>query len=314
MKLPPLKTLPVFEAVARLNSFTRAAEELHVSQSAVSHRIRQLEGYLGETLFHRGGRNLSLTEEGLQYYEAVSTALAQIERASEQLQGNEDTRLRLAVYSSFAVTWLIPRLPHLQRRHPQLDLMLEMMSEMPHLSDRVADCFIAINARQRGFSTEPVYAECLFAICSRQFWRQVCEALIQDGLIDDTEPARIDPAWLGRFPLLSATSIFERKGEDWRRWYDAVDQRPPEGGRMQHFSHMLLAHEACRHHQGIALANDYMFDEAADPDLVRLPCHSISTGDVFHFACKTSRRNEPAIRLLRQWVRQQAISSGLRKA
>jgi LysR family transcriptional regulator, glycine cleavage system transcriptional activator len=95
MKLPPLKTLPVFEAVARLNSFTRAAEELHVSQSAVSHRIRQLEGYLGETLFHRGGRNLSLTEEGLQYYEAVSTAR---HRSSAPASSSRASRTRACVW------------------------------------------------------------------------------------------------------------------------------------------------------------------------------------------------------------------------
>ena len=83
MKLPPLKALPVFEAVARLNSFSMAAQELAVSQSAVSHQIKQLETYLGEKLFWRSGRTLALTDEGRQYLDAISTALLQIERASE---------------------------------------------------------------------------------------------------------------------------------------------------------------------------------------------------------------------------------------
>src|SRR5690554_2765049 len=121
MRLPPLKALPVFEAVARLNSFSYAAQELHISQSAVSHHIRQLEDYLGEPLFLRGGRRIALTDEGHQYFEQIGSALSQIERASEQLQGNEETLIRLAVYSSFAVSWLIPRMHRLQRLHPQLD-------------------------------------------------------------------------------------------------------------------------------------------------------------------------------------------------
>lgn len=120
MQLPPLKALPVFEAVARLNSFSRAGVELHISQSAVSHQIKALETYLGEVLFSRGGRHLELTEEGRIFHENVSSALVQIERASEQLRGNEETQLRFAVFSSFAVRWLVPRLPLLQRAHPKL--------------------------------------------------------------------------------------------------------------------------------------------------------------------------------------------------
>ena len=96
MKLPPLKALPVFEAVARLNSFSLAAEELSVGQSAVSHQIKLLETYLGESLFTRTGRYLALTDEGRQYFDAVSTALLQIERASEQLLGQDTARLRLS--------------------------------------------------------------------------------------------------------------------------------------------------------------------------------------------------------------------------
>ena len=137
MKLPPLRALPVFEAVARLNSFSLAAEELSVSQSAVSHQIKQLETYLGEKLFWRQGRTLTLTDEGRQYLDAVGSALLQIERASEQLLGREEARLRLSVFSSFAVRWLVPRLPELQRLHPQVELSLEMSTENPVLSDRV---------------------------------------------------------------------------------------------------------------------------------------------------------------------------------
>lgn len=311
MKLPPLKTLPVFEAVARLSSFSRAATELHISQSAVSHQIRQLEDYLGEPLFLRAGRRISLTEEGGQYYENIGPALHQIERASGQLQGEEDTQLRLAIYSSFAVSWLIPRLPRLQRLHPQLDLDLEMLSELPRMSDRVGDAFIAINPRQRGFSSELLYTERMFPVCSPTYWQQIREDLSARGLIEGPEPERVETAWIQHYTLLSATSIFEKKNEDWRRWLAADRHDLAPGTRVQHFSHMLLAHEAARHHQGIALSNDYMFNPD-DPGLVPLPCHRLTTGDEFHFAYKTARRNEPGIRTLRQWLVREAIRSGLR--
>lgn len=310
MKLPPLKPLPVFEAVARLGSFSLAAGELNISQSAVSHQIRQLEDYLGEPLFLRTGRRIRLTEEGIQYQEQIGTALKQIERASGQLQGEEETQLRLAIYSSFAVSWLIPRLPRLQRQHPQIDLDMEMLSELPRMSDRIGDAFIAINPNQRGFSSELLYRERMFPVCSRQYWRQMLDRLRSEGVMDETEPDHLPTAWIQRFTLLSATSIFDKKNEDWRRWLAADEHTLEPATRVQHFSHMLLAHEAARHHQGIALSNDYMFNPD-DPVLMPLPCHRLTTGDEFHFAYKTARRNEPGIRLLRQWLIGEAVRSGL---
>ncbi len=310
MKLPPLKTLPAFETVARLNSFSRAAEELNLTQSAISHQIRALEDSLGEALFIRAGRKLSLTEAGEQFLDAVAPALAQIERAASRLRGSSDERLRLAVPSSLAVCWLIPRLPQFQRQHPEIDLELEMLSDMPQMSDRIADCFLTVRYAQRGYQSRRLYVEQLFAICSRQYWQQMQKRLKEDGLIENEEPRTIHPEWLLRFRLLSAASLFDQPGEDWRRWFEAAGSELPKSTRLHHFSHMLLAHEAARHDQGIALANDYMIDTAADPDLERLPVPSMNTGDEFHLAYKTSRRNEPAIRALDGWLQEQAARSG----
>lgn len=311
MKLPPLKALPVFEAVARLNSFSRAADELSVSQSAVSHQIRLLEGYLGEYLFTRQGRYLALTEHGRHYLEGVTSALFQIERASEQLQGKPDTQVRLALFSSFAVRWLIPNLPYLQRQHPELDLQLEMINESPQLSDRVADCFITLQNDHRGFTTDLLYTERLFPICSRTYWQHMCSDLYHEGLIETPEPTAIEPGLLMRYPLLSTFSIFGEQKDDWRRWLAEVGLSLDPGTRFQHFSHMLLGLEAARHHQGLALTNDYMYNANEDPDLVRLPCHTLITGDRFFFAFKTSRRQEAGIQMVRQWIRQRAAITDL---
>ncbi len=311
MELPPLKTLPVFEAVARLNGFSRAAEALNISQSAVSHRIRQLEDHLGETLFIRGGRHMELTPEGERYLEAVAPALARIERASRALRGQPGTRLRLAVPGSFAVRWLIPRLHLFNRAHPDLELSMEMLSDMPPMSERLADCFIAISPSQRGYLSECLYRERLFPIASPGLGETLRRSR---GTAPDGSESELEPADLAGYPLLSATSIFERQGEDWRRYFRASGLDLPTAARLHVFSHMLLAHEAARHHQGIALSNDYMVDTEVDSDLVRLPGPSFATGDEFHFAYKSSRRNEPAIRRLRDWLMEQARRSGLSEA
>ncbi|MFC3851665.1 LysR substrate-binding domain-containing protein [Salinispirillum marinum] len=308
MKYPPLKAMATFETVARLNSFSQAADELHISQSAVSHQIRLLEDFLGETLFRRLGRYLELSDVGYAYYEAIAPALAQIQRATVEVQGQETLSVRLALFSSFAVRWLIPRLPDLQRQHPTLDLALEMMNEAPQLTDRVADCFITLLPDSRGFTTEALYTEQLFAVCSRTLWQRMQDDWAQFDWSDDAQG--ISPHILQHYPLLSVHSIYGQRSEDWRRWFAAAGETLPEQARLQHFSHMLLALEAARHHQGIVLTNDYMFQPAQDTDLVKLPFHALITGDVFHFACKTHRQHEPGIAMLRHWLRAQAKVAG----
>ncbi|MBL4835094.1 MAG: LysR family transcriptional regulator [Pseudomonas sp.] len=314
MKLPPLKALPVFEAVARLNSFSLAAAELSVGQSAVSHQIKQLETYLGEPLFVRTGRYLALTEEGRQYFDAISSALMQIERASAQLLGHEAARLRLSVFSSFAVRWLVPRLPALQKEWPQLDLALEMSGENPQLSDRVADCFITVRPNSPAFSYELLYTERLFPVCSQQYWQMICREQNIDPEFKHPQSMAADPKILQSYPLLSTHSIYNKAGGDWIAWFEAGGQQLAKSHRLQHFSHMLLALEAARYHQGIALTNDYMLSNRSDSaDFVRLPCHHLMTGDIFYFAWKTSRRHEQGIQMLRRWLVEQSIESGLRR-
>lgn len=317
MKLPPLNALPVFEAVARLNSFSRAAEELNVSQSAISHQIKGLEAYLGEKLFLRNGRKLALTEEGRVYLEGIGSALLQIERVSAQLLGREGSQIRLSVISSFAVRWLVPRLPDLQRQHPQLDLVLEMTSEPPTLSDRVADCFITLNAGVPAFSYDVLYRERLFPVSSRQYWQRICRELgLQEPSSDRPEEdvLALSPNQLAVYPLLSTHSIYGRRAGDWEEWFKAAGASLPGAARIQHFSHMLLALEAARFHQGIVLTNDYMLSNQSDKDdFVKLPCVPLETGDVFYLAYKTSRRREPGIRLLRRWLVDEADRSGLRR-
>ena len=313
MKLPPLKALPVFEAVARLKSFSAAADELAITQSAVSHQIKQLESYLGERLFWRSGRSVTLTDEGRQYFDAIGSSLLQIERASEELLGHEQSRLRLSVFSSFAVRWLVPRLPELQRVHPQIDLALEMSSENPVLSDLVADCFITIYPNVAAYSYEWLYTERLFPVCSQDYWQRIRRELGRDMAFEGRDEQPVSHQDMARFPLLSTHSIFDRPAGDWQAWYREVGEAIPDSARVQHFSHMLLALEAARFHQGIALTNDYMLSTRKDSeDFVRLPTHSVITGDKFYFAWKTSRRRERGIQLLRRWLVDEAIRGGLR--
>lgn len=303
MNLPPLKSLPVFESVARLNSFSLAAEELHITQSAVSHHIKSLEDHLGEQLFIRSGRKLELSLEGRGYLDAISSSLNQIARATENVKGVAETKLRLAVYSSFAVYWLIPRLPKLKRQHPNLDLTIEMTFSEPELSDRTADCFITVDKEKRGFDFELFYKERLFPVCSQTMYQEIQSELNVTTTAELSNLLQDYPELMAKFPLITSYSMYDRYAEDWRRWFEERGSTLPENINLHRFSHLMLAQEAAIHSLGVALVNDYMFNEATPKEgLVQLPCKSYQAKDSFYMAYKTSRRQEPALIQLRQWL------------
>ncbi|MFT2111153.1 LysR family transcriptional regulator [Marinomonas sp. 2405UD68-3] len=309
MLLPPLKSLPIFEAVARLNSFSKAADELHLTQSAISHQIKLLENYLGESLFIRQGRNLRMTDEGRIYLSSISSSLELISHASNQIKGHEKTSIRLAVYSSFAVSWLIPRLNDFKRLHPQIDISLEMTHSTPELSDRVADCFITVDKVKRGFSADLLYDERLFPVCSPAFFTQIQADLGTQDFHRIKEHILENPRILEKYPLITHSSIYEKYTEDWRFWFEDQGTKLSESIKFQKFSHLLLAYEAAKHHHGIALINDFVFKYRTPKDsLIALPTHFVKTADQFNFVYKTSRRNEHGISQLKQWITRQSKS------
>ncbi|GAA4343476.1 transcriptional regulator GcvA [Pigmentiphaga soli] len=120
-RIPPLNPLRVFEVVARTQNLTTAAQELHVTQSAVSRQITVLESYLEKKLFRRGRRGMTLTRQGAMYAEQIIPAFEEIARASESLD-KSDSSVRVRTPTTFAAKWLIPHLPDFQRQHPKIQV------------------------------------------------------------------------------------------------------------------------------------------------------------------------------------------------
>lgn len=300
MKLPPLRSVQCFEAVARFNSFSKGADALNVTQSAVSHQVRLLEEYLGETLFHRQGRLLSLTPVGERYYEEVSNSLINLSHATQQIREGESGKVRLAIYSSLAVKWLIPRLENLRQQYPDIELMLNMVASEPEFSDQVADCFITICPPKRNFVRQFLYKERLYPVCSHKIWNQLQDKSLPDALWD--------------YPLLSVQSVFpgEKSGADWSRWCEQGGFEMPQNVRVNQFSHMLLAAEAARYDQGITFLNNYfMSDQDRQQHYVRIPMHELHTGDSFYFVYKKARANQSDIVKLGRWLKQQCYEQDI---
>src|SRR5690554_3410277 len=136
-RLPSLNALRAFEAGARHLSFTRAADELHVTQTAISHQVRQLEAELGFPLFRRSTRRLELTPEGQRLAPAVTQALERIAEAVEALRARRrDNLLRVSMAPAFGTKWLVGRLSRFWLAHPDVELQL---NHSPLLTDFTRD-------------------------------------------------------------------------------------------------------------------------------------------------------------------------------
>ncbi len=167
-KLPPLNALRAFEAGARHLSFTRAAEELHVTQAAVSHQVKALEAHLGYPLFKRMTRKLGLTEQGRVLFPVVSEAFLRIAEAADDLRSSGDSRtLSVSVTPAFGAKWLVYRLPRFWQKHPDIDLKVHHSIACADLRYDDVDIAIRFGAgRWDGLESEFVVRVDYTPVCS----------------------------------------------------------------------------------------------------------------------------------------------------
>jgi len=167
-RLPSLDLLRGFEAAARLLSFTRAGEELHLTQSAVSRQIQELEQQLGIALFERRHRSLALTEAGRDYYAAAAQALATMREATDRLRAQRGKRaLGVTTTHSFAALWLIPRLAGFTRAHPDIDVRIAAETRVQDLARDGLDVAIRHGpATLCGPNALRLFGERVFPVCS----------------------------------------------------------------------------------------------------------------------------------------------------
>lgn len=232
---PALRSIEVFAAAAEALSFQQAAAGLHLTPSAVSHRIRELETTLGQPLFLRGNRRLALTEAGARYHAAVAEALRALHAASDALQQPQGTVLRLSTTLSFASTWLMPRLARYRRQHPQFELVLDTDVQLAELGPGGPQAAIRFGAgRWSGLAATRLLDLAAFPVCA-----------------PGRKPARLSATALARAPLLAV-----RAGPDlWAEWC-ALAGLPKPAGKVQLFDHANVLYEAAANGLGVALGTE----------------------------------------------------------
>ena len=239
-----LSTLRSFEAVARLLSFTRAAEELCITQGAVSQHIKALEERLGCKLFFRLPGQIKLTDDGKKFAEVVTRALQKLEGAAEMLAMSDKSKIsvRLRTSSSFALRWLIPRLGRLHARHPQIKLHLLGDDRCFDPACRDFDLAIELTrAPPPGLHAEFLMDDYLTPVCSAEYLSK--------------HPFLRTPAALARCTLLHDERAPRSATEDteWRYWLRLAGAPLVDSGQGQFFTSTNMAMEAALAHQGVAL-------------------------------------------------------------
>lgn len=219
-----LDLLRGFRSAARLLSFTRAAQELSITQSAISREVRTLEDQLGRPLFHRVNRALRLTHAGQTLFRATDDALALIETATERIAG-AGRALAITTTGPLSSMWLVPRLPGFTRRHPEIDLRIVASHERLNLERENIDVAIRYVPPEGGIETgEFLMPYCIFPVCSPR-------------LVRDRNRPLHTPADLARHVRLDfETLLYGRPWYDWERWFDAVKVAPVKPSSVQRYS------------------------------------------------------------------------------
>lgn len=285
-RLPPIASIRAFEAVVRHMNFTRAAEDLGITQAAVSYQIRLLEERMGTALFVRGPRRLALTASGTRLATPIKDAFDILRGAFETFDAESETVLSLSIAETIASNWLVPRLGSFQLKHPSIAVRLEATDELVDFDRAAKDIGIRTGRGSwPGLEAQFLLPMELVPVCA-------------PGLLRKSAPLRA-PADLLNLPLISPSD------PNWRTWFASagvadVDLTSLRGLNLtvQH-----LEGKAALAGQGVALVNPLFFArELRSGDLVRAIDLTASSELSYWLVYPKQKRTSAKVRAFRDWL------------
>ena len=287
-RLPPLNALKAFEAAARHLSFTLAAEELHVTQAAVSHQVKSLEDHLGFPLFERKVRALGLTAQGAQYLPDVSRALDTIADATARLAPDDPSSgvLTVSTAPSFLSRWLIPKMMDWQETHPEIELRVTSTVKLANFASDDVDVAIRYG---RGdwphLVAERLFSEETFPVCSPDYLKR--------------NPSIREPK-----DLLNGTLIHIAIWSDsWQLWLRAAGVEGAETKKGLVFDTVDDALRAAAQGLGVALGRQQLVDDdLASGRLVQPFDISVPVDYAHYLVYPEGALNRPKVKAFRDWV------------
>lgn len=288
--LPPLASLRAFEAVGRLSSFSRAGEELLITQSAVSHHIRQIEAQLGTRLFRREGRRVSLTEAGARLHAKVTAAFSMIGEGVAELQAGAQ-RVRISTLPSFAARWLMPRLPAFYARHPDIGIDVDATLKTADIDGGEAD----LGIRYGGGSWPGGKGELLMA----------------ETLTPVLSPARLErgPPLAAPADTLRHTLLLTAKSLDWNVWLDHHRLGQGDAPAMQLVDYNVAVSAAVEG-QGVAMGRLRLIGREIESGALVAPLAQVSAVDraAYWLIMPATRPASPPARIVRDWLMAEAAA------
>jgi LysR family glycine cleavage system transcriptional activator len=283
-RLPPLRSFRVLEAAVRHQNYTRAADELHLTHSAVSHQIHALESSLGVRLFERAGRQMRATESGRQLAQDVRATLDSLATAVERVRGGDNgNSITVSVLPSFAAAWLVARLGSFLELHPNIELRLESTTALADFRNDGVDVAIRYGSgNYEGFETIKLFDDELFPSMSPKLARS----------------ARVRvPADLARVPLLRIRT------HAWAPWFAAagVDMTEPRKGSV--FNDSELALQAAMQGQGVVLARGSLAAAKLRAGLLVAPFKQrIPSPQTCYLVYPPHHGDKPSVQVFRDWL------------
>jgi DNA-binding transcriptional LysR family regulator len=291
--IPPLVALQAFEAIARRKSFALAAQELHLTPSAVSHQVAKLESLLGVRLFERSARGVELTPAGQQYLQRVASALGAINAATEDLRHGVQDTLYVHSSPSFASLWLMPRIARFTALHPNISLVLS--ASHVHSDFQLGQMDIDIRYGQPNWpnlEVESIFTERILPLASPEFIRI---------------HALHEPTDLLRVPLIQSSINLVQ----WPDWFTRFggDQRPERMGLR--FDRAMMSLDAAVQKLGVALESTSVGQALIDSGKLQpVFGDTLSVEVQAHFMVYPARHaSRPEVRSFVEWLREEVQPS-----
>ncbi len=291
-RLPPLASLKTFRAAAHALSFTRAAEELNVTQAAVSHQIKALEESLDTRLFARGNRSLALTEAGNRFLPYVDQMFQLLEQGLRQVHRRDsDSTLTVSLLPSFASRWLVPRLGLFLKANPEVDFRLAPSRGLSNFQTEDIDLAIRYGGgKYPGLTSQYLMDEDIFPVCSPELMR-------------GPHPLR-RPA-----DLVHHVLIHDEGHGDWRKWLLAANVHNVDADKGPVYTDSGMAVQSAMEGDGVALARSRLVrDDIARGRLVAPFEISQPSGYSYYVVYPEDRRVTPAMRAFIDWLQEQVMA------
>lgn len=313
-RLPPLNLLRGFDAAARHLSFTRAADELHVTQGAISRQVKELELYFRQPLFVRQTRKIELTEAGRHLAQSVASLLDEFEQTCGGLTTRKERKtLTVSALPTVASAWLMPRLHALNEIHPRIELRIIASIEPADLLNDNVDVAIRVGKLPgRRYERDQPRIDLTML---RSWDRVTADELFEDRLIPVCSPElilrkKMAPADFLKFPLIH-TSTRSNAWHDWLRAHGVKTRiRSPQN---LEFGHFFLSLDAARQCRGIAIVPSIVLACGEGMSRLTIPHFSeVRSAGEYYLLIHESKRSDPHVQLFRNWVLKEAsYASGL---